>query len=149
MNEPASLARTDGKRPDGATLISWTRGKPLAWDITIPDTYAHSYIDDTAARATAAADRTVANKIAIYTKLNTTHHFTSIAIETGGAWNQLAIEFVSQLGKKMTEVTKEPRETRFLFQRISMRLCASGRKKIKINTIYLCNYFHLEEPGNC
>ena len=55
VKEAAGLARTDGKRPDGATLIPSTRGKPLAWDITIPDTCARSYIDDTAARATAAA----------------------------------------------------------------------------------------------
>ena len=122
VKEPAGLARTDSKRPDGATLIPWTRGKPLVWDITIPDTYARSYINDTAARATAAADQAAANKIAKYTKLNMTHQFTPIAIETGGAWNQLAIEFVSELGKKMTEVTKEPRESPFQFQRLSIAL---------------------------
>ena len=99
VKELAGLARTDGKRPDEATLIPWTRGKPIAWDVTIPDAYARSFIDDTAARATAAADRTAANKIAKYTELNTTHHFTPIAIETGGAWNQLAIEFVSERKK--------------------------------------------------
>ena len=96
--------------------------KPLAWDSTIPDTYARSYIDDTAARATATADRAGANKIEKYTELNTTHHFTPTTIETGGTWNQLAIEFVSQLGKKMTEVTKKPRETQFLFPRLSIAL---------------------------
>ena len=37
-------------RPDGATLIPWTRGKPLAWDITVADTYANSYVDSTATR---------------------------------------------------------------------------------------------------
>ena len=69
VKEPAGLARTDGKRSNGATLIPWTRGKPLAWGITIPETYARSYIDDTAARATAAADRAAANKIAKYTEI--------------------------------------------------------------------------------
>ena len=29
VKEPAGLARTDGKRPDGATLNPCTRGKPL------------------------------------------------------------------------------------------------------------------------
>src|SRR6218665_3224350 len=32
--EPAGLFRTDGKRPDGATLIPWSAGKYLAWDAT-------------------------------------------------------------------------------------------------------------------
>ena len=45
VKEPVGLSRSDGKRPDGATQIPWTRGKPLAWDITIPDTFANSYID--------------------------------------------------------------------------------------------------------
>ena len=100
VKKPAGLARTNGKRLDGATFISWTRGKPLAWDITISDIYARSYIDNTAGRATAAADRAAENKIAKYTELNTTYHFTPIAIETGGAWNQLAIELVSEFGKR-------------------------------------------------
>ena len=42
--EPICLSRTDGKRPDGATLIQWVGGKPLAWDVTVTDTYAASHI---------------------------------------------------------------------------------------------------------
>ena len=40
--EPTELIMQNGKRPDGATLIPWSRGKALAWDVTIPDTYAVS-----------------------------------------------------------------------------------------------------------
>ena len=36
------------KRPDGTTLLPWTRGKPMAWDVTVPDTYAESHIANTA-----------------------------------------------------------------------------------------------------
>src|SRR6218665_2483765 len=32
--EPSGLIRTDGKRPDGATLVPWARGKYIAWDFT-------------------------------------------------------------------------------------------------------------------
>ena len=42
--EPIRLSRADGKRPEGAILVSWTRGKPLASDVTVPDTYAASHI---------------------------------------------------------------------------------------------------------
>ena len=42
--EPVGLFRSDGKRPDGATQIPWARGEPLAWDVTVPDTYADSHI---------------------------------------------------------------------------------------------------------
>ena len=37
--EPLGLSREDGKRPDGVTLIPWTRGRCLAWDVTVSDTY--------------------------------------------------------------------------------------------------------------
>ena len=40
---------------DGATLIPWVRGKPLAWDVTVTDTYAASHIVETAECAGAGA----------------------------------------------------------------------------------------------
>ena len=52
--EPLGLMH-DGKRPDGATLMLWARGKALAWDVTVPDTYADSHIHDTAIQSGAAA----------------------------------------------------------------------------------------------
>ena len=112
-------------------------------NINIRDTYARSYIDDTAARATAAANGAAANNIPKYTELNTTHHFIPIAIETGGAWNQLAIEFISELGKKMTEVTQEPRETQFLyiyFRDSQLRYREGMRSRSEIHSQPSCNF---------
>ena len=45
--KPTGLILQNGKRPDGATLIPWSRGKALAWDVTIRDTYAMSHIRST------------------------------------------------------------------------------------------------------
>ena len=82
VKEPVVLSRSDGKRPDGATLIPWTRGKPVAWDVTVPDTYANSYISDTATTASAAETRAADNKTVEYQELAKTHQFAPIAIET-------------------------------------------------------------------
>jgi hypothetical protein len=38
------LSRNDGKRPDGMTLVPWTKGQPLIWDVTIVDTLADGYV---------------------------------------------------------------------------------------------------------
>ena len=33
--EPAGLLRSDGKRPDGISLVPWQSGKSLCWDVTV------------------------------------------------------------------------------------------------------------------
>ena len=35
MLEPRGLFRTDGKRPDGVTMIPWEMGKQLVWDVRL------------------------------------------------------------------------------------------------------------------
>ena len=33
--EPNGLSRSDGKPPDGFSLVPWEEGKPLTWDVTV------------------------------------------------------------------------------------------------------------------
>ena len=49
--EPSRLYRSDGKRPDGASLVLWKRGKVLVCDATYEDTFAPSYISKAAREA--------------------------------------------------------------------------------------------------
>ena len=60
--ERISLVTQDGKRPDGATLIPWSKGKALDWDVTVPDTYADSHISRTSLEAGAAAKQAASLK---------------------------------------------------------------------------------------
>ena len=85
---------TDGKHPDGATLIPWACGKPLAWDVTMTDKYAVFHIGETAECAGAAATKVAANKITKYSCLSSIHHFVPIAIETWEYINIDATEFL-------------------------------------------------------
>ena len=88
VKEPVSLVRQDGKRPDGVTLLPWAiKGKALAWDITVPDTYAESHLQDTACRPGAAADKAAANKSSKYCDLAGTYLFFPVAIKLPGHWN--------------------------------------------------------------
>ena len=40
----------------------------------------------------------------------------------GHAWNQMAVELVQEIGRRITLVTEDSRETVFLFQRLSIAL---------------------------
>src|SRR6218665_3826182 len=55
--EPTGLRRTDGKTPDGLTLIPWRMGRALIWDARVTDTMAASYLSSTAVAAAAAAEQ--------------------------------------------------------------------------------------------
>src|ERR1043165_1278018 len=71
--EPLGLSKEDGKRPDGVTLIPWTRGRCLAWDVTVPDTYATSHLSHTSIGAGEAAERAAVSKRVKYSTITTTH----------------------------------------------------------------------------
>ena len=103
--EPIGLSRIDGKRPDEATLIPWKRGQPLAWDVTVPYTYAASHLAETAESAEAAANKAAANRISKYITLATTHHFVPIFVKTGGSWTPESSEFIAELGKRISQIT--------------------------------------------
>jgi len=94
----------------------------LAWDITVPDTYAESHLQDTACRPGAAADKAAANKSSKYCDLAGTQLFFPVANETAGTWNQMAVELVQEIGRLITLVTEDSRERVFLFQRLSIAL---------------------------
>ena len=122
IREPNGLCVGDGKRPDGVTLAPWRRGKCLAWDFTCPDTLAPSHLKSTRFKAGAAAETAEASKFAKYATLLPTHEVIPIAIETLGTWGQEAWEITADLGSRLASVTKEPRSTVFLRQRISIAI---------------------------
>ena len=122
VKEPVGLMRQDGKRPDGTTILPWSRGKPLAWDVTVPDTYADAHVANTAREAGAAANHASANKITKYSQLSSTHIFFPVAIETAGTWHYQAVELRQEIGRRTANITGDARETTYLFQQLSITL---------------------------
>jgi len=82
MREPTNLWRSDGRRPDGVTLVPWERGKCLVWDATVSDTLAPSYLHKTALRAGVAAEAAERMKKAKYSSLGREYTFVPLAFET-------------------------------------------------------------------
>jgi len=50
------VSRTDGKRPDGLTLVPWQSSKSLCWDVTVICPLTESYVSGAAREAGAAAE---------------------------------------------------------------------------------------------
>ena len=113
--EPAGLVRTDGKRPDGLTHP--VAGSCLSWDVTIVDTLAISYVAQCASSVGAAAEATAARKHVKYAGIASTHTFVPVAVESLG---QEASEFLTELGRRLSLITDDARETSHPFQRVSV-----------------------------
>ena len=118
--EPAGLSRTDGKRPDGLTLVPWQCGKPLCWDVTVICTLAESYVNGAAHEAGAAAEVAATRKEEKYADLDSRYLFEPIAVETLGVLNSSANSLLKEIGHKISFNTGESREVSFLHQRISV-----------------------------
>ena len=122
MKEPTGISRSDGKRPDGTTLIPWKRGRMLLWDATVVDTFATSYIKKTSMNAGSAAKLVENKKVQKYQSLLSEYYFVPVAIETGGSWGKDGLRFVKEIGQRITTSTGDQRATSFLIQRISIAI---------------------------
>lgn len=120
--EPSGLSRSDGKRPDGVTLIPWKSGKSAIWDVTVCDTLAMSYIGSTSIEAGSAAEGAASKKISKYLELAQSYKFFPVAFETFGPLNSVGSDFISDIGKALSRASGDPREPSFLRQRLSVAL---------------------------
>jgi len=91
--EPSGLSRSDGKRPDGLTLIPWRAGRSLIWDVTVSCTTVDSYLEASSREAGAAAELAASNKMVKYDGLSSQGEFVPIAVESHGPINRDALQF--------------------------------------------------------
>ena len=127
--EPSGLSRDDGKRPDGATIIPFNKGKCLVWDATCVNTLAASHIKSAASQAGAPSEAAELKKHKKYASLSEQYIFTPVAIETLGSWGPEASSFVSELGRRLEVATGEPRATSFLRQK-NRHCCTEGQCRL-------------------
>jgi len=103
----------------------------MAWVVTVPNTFAESHIDKTATKTGTAAHKVAQTKTDKYAELTSTHIFYSFTIETSGTWDDMAIEFTQEIGRHITSITEDSRETIYLFQCFhgcTMRECSLLQK---------------------
>ena len=86
--EPSGLYCSDGKRPDGVSIVPWKCGQLLVWNATCPDTFAPSYSTIAAHQVGAVAQQAEDRKMQKYKHLDSCYFFTPVAIETSGDLDQ-------------------------------------------------------------
>ena len=84
------------------------------------DTLAQSYLPVTAGTSGGAAEAAAERKTRKYFQLSQTYTFIPVAVETMGPMNSAGLKFVSDIGRRITQVSKDNRESAFLFQRLSV-----------------------------
>ena len=55
-----------------------------------------------------------------YIQLSQRYTFIPVAVETMGPMNSAGLKFVSDIGRRITQVSKDSRKSAFLFQRLSV-----------------------------
>ena len=97
--ELAGVFRSDGKRPDGITLVPWECGKLLVWDPTCTNTFAPSYLTRSTNESGAVAAIAETRKKGKYATMDISHSFQPIAVETTGVFGSKTLSLTSG-GKK-------------------------------------------------
>lgn len=118
--EPNGLSRTDGKRPDGLTLVPFRLGKPLVWDATVIDTLANSYVDYCAQTQGYAADLAEVNKNSKYVALREDYIFSPFAFETFGPAGKQTKTFINDICKRLRDASGSKQLGVYFKQQISL-----------------------------
>ena len=118
--EPTGLSRSDGKRPDGVTLVPWKSGRLLVWDATCSETFAPSHLPSATREAGTVAAQAEQSKQEKYAALNQCHIFTPVAIETAGPFGPETFLCLRDLGCRLKQVTGEAKSFSYLRQHLSV-----------------------------
>ena len=131
--EPSGICWSDGKRPDGAMIISWSCGRALVWDAMCLDTFAPSHVTLATSEAGAVANQAEDRKKVKYADLQASHHFVPVTIETSGVFGQMALSFIRELGLSLQARTGEPQSHQFLRQRNASTLQRATQPHVEHN----------------
>ena len=118
--EPSGIYRSDGKCPDGMSIVPWKSGKLLVWDVTCADTFAPSYTSIASSKPGAISAQAEDRKYSKYSHLSSNHIFTPVSIETSGSLCPKTCDFVKELGYRLHQATGEIDSSSYLLQRLSI-----------------------------
>ena len=136
VKEPSGLARADGKKPDGLSLIPWQGGRPLCWDVTVVCPTASSYLQTANVSAGSVAEMAAIRKTSKYQELAAQYSFQPVALESLGSMDSDTRDFLVDLGRRITRDSGDDREISFF---VSAYFCVLFR----FNPVLLFDSFEL------
>ena len=120
--EPTGLLRDSTLKPDGVTLIPWTSGKPLAWDVTCAHPLAQSWRVTSQRNEAAVATAVEVRKYSKYKDFDVDFHFEPVSVETLGGLGNSTRAFIKHLGGRITAATGDALSTSYLRQRLAIAI---------------------------
>ena len=98
------------------------RQTPSMWDVTVANTLAGSYVDTATTGAGLVADQAADRKTAKYADLRAQYVFQPVSVENLGPFSSSTLDFLRDLGRRISHISGDDREVLFLFQRISVTI---------------------------
>ena len=120
--EPEGLLPDSNLRPDGVSLIPWSAGKCLTWDVTCAHPLAQSWLGTSQRGESAVATAVETKKRTKYKDLDLNFHFEPVSVETIGGVGQSTALFLKKLGEKIAAETADDNSTTYLRQRLGIAI---------------------------
>ena len=120
--EPPGLSRTDGKRPDGVSLIPWSHGRSVVWDFTCAHRLAPSLRHLACDHGASIASHREDLKAKKYQDLTAENGFTfcPVSCETLGGFGPASREFITEIASRIATKTGDIRAHIHLRQRLGI-----------------------------
>jgi len=136
VKELVGLPRCAGKRPDWATLISWTKGKSMAQDVTVRDTFAECHaMSATVSEQGGAAKQAADNRSAMYHEIEDILTFSRLlSRQQVNSCSRQAVELRKRSGDTSLSSTTTAEKQYSCFTR-SPRLC---REEMRSHSYHEC-----------
>ena len=83
-------------------------------------TVAASYVTAASQSVGATAEQVAERKSLKYAELSAAYEFQPVTVETHGPMDKATISFISELGRKISEYSGNPFDSRYFFQLVSM-----------------------------
>ena len=120
--EPTGLLSGSNIKPDGITLIPWTCGKPLAWDVTCAFPLAASWSSTVLRNPSAVATAVEARKLQKYEGLQASFCFEPLSVETLGGIGESSQQLLKKMGSRLIEAASDTRAAFNFRQRLAIAI---------------------------